>query len=52
MKRILFYQKEVDRSRMFHHQRDFIMRCEIISQRRLINRGDFIYEEFFLSKGG
>ena len=35
---------------MFYYQRGFIIRCEIISQKRLIDRGDLIYEEFFLSK--
>ena len=31
-----FYQKEVDRSRMFYYQKGFIIRCEIISKNMLI----------------
>ena len=52
MKKKKFYQTEVDRSRMFYYHRGFIIGCEIINQRRLIDLGDLIYQEFFLSKGG
>ena len=38
---------------MFYYQRGFIIRCEIISQKRLIDREDLIYEEKkVLSNGG